>query len=75
MKLLNKKRLEALEKALVAHKRLARCAMICYDPCAFASDADFLTIDARIVFVLPDNGRRCSDGSCVPKGSFLVRYG
>ncbi len=70
----NKKRIEQLEKALTSKKKRPRCARVCYDPSIPNFDPDISEIEADIMFVLPNNGRRCSDGKSVPHGSYKVTY-
>lgn len=74
MKQLNKKRIESLENVLMAKRRRPRSAMVCYDPAISNFKIDSLGIDADIVLILPDNGKRCSGEKCIPKGSYTVSY-
>lgn len=73
MKHLNKKRIHSLEKMMTAKKSRPRCATVCFDPYIPHFDSNTLKIDADVVLILPDNGRR-STNEHVPKGSYNVTY-
>ena len=74
MKQVNKKRIESLEKVLTVKRSRPRSAMVCFDPSILDFEIDSLEIDADVILALPDNGRRCSNEECIPKGSYKVTY-
>lgn len=74
MKQVNKKRIESLETVLMAKRSRPWSAMVCYDSSIPDFEIDSLEIDAGVVLALPDNGRRCSNEECIPKGSYIVTY-
>jgi hypothetical protein len=71
MKLSTKDRLKKLENRRGVNKRHKTASIVC-DPKIMRS-TDFSGIDADILLILPDNGRRVY-GETVPEGSYLVRY-
>lgn len=65
------KRLKQLESRLGIHKRHKSARIVC-DPKIMHS-FDFSEINADVLLILPDNGRR-TRGEVVPEGSYLVYY-
>mgnify|MGYP000473954404 CR=1 FL=1 len=73
MKLSLKRRLLRLEAATPSSRKKHRAARILCDPDVMHS-LDFSEIDAEVLLILPDNGRRLRGDQKVPKGSYLVFY-
>ena len=65
------KRLKQLESRLGINKRHKSARIVC-DPKIIHS-FDFSEVNADILLILPDNGRRIH-GEIVPEGSYLVHY-
>ena len=72
MKSTLKKRLLKLEASTPSEKKHKVAKILC-DPDAMHS-LDFSEIDAAVLLILPDNGRRSRGNQKVPKGSYLVTY-
>ncbi len=58
MKTSNKKLIENLEKNLAAKMNRPKCARMIYDSSNPNIDPKSLGIDAEVILMLPDNGRR-----------------
>ncbi len=58
MKTSNKKRIENLENILAAKIDRPKCARAIYDPNIPNFDTKSLGIDAEVILMMPDNGRR-----------------
>ncbi|MBS0624949.1 MAG: hypothetical protein JSS32_02725 [Verrucomicrobia bacterium] len=73
MKLINKKRVENLEKVFRLKDGKPNFAMVIYDPAMEQCDLDKIDIDVETVLFLPDNGRD-PDYLQIPKGSYKIFY-
>lgn len=58
MRAVNKKRLANLERAMIPKRSQPRCAMVCLHGESLDFNQKVHQIDAKVVLVLPDNGRR-----------------
>lgn len=71
MKLAMNSRLKKLESALKSNRRHKSAVVIC-DP-EILHTFDCSQIDADVVLLLPDNGRR-DHGQEIPPGSYIAHY-
>ena len=74
MKPTNKKRIEYLEKTSTPKRIRPKYAMVIHDPSIHNLDPDLLEIDADVVLILPDNGRRCKNKEYLLEGAYKITY-
>lgn len=73
MKLMNRKRIEKIEKTCNLQESKPSYALVVYSP-EIQDQIDSLEVDADFVVALPDNGRGDLMEE-VPKGGYKVFYG
>lgn len=65
------RRLKQLESKLRINKRHKSARIVCDRKIMYSSD--FSEVNANVLLILPDNGRR-TDGDVVSEGGYLVYY-